>query len=127
MDKFVTVRHLRRLDDHGQILPFGGVTILAVVDLEGEDRTVDFSFAFCSPKDLYCKETGRSTALSRMIAGETYSMPYTDYETDGSLVDQMANFILDNPDVVGEDNIRLFEKCQNLYSMNPDYEPRVTF
>jgi hypothetical protein len=120
MDKFVTVRHLRRyeteFDGTPVVLPFGGVTILAIVDLTDPDaRTIDFSLAFCSPKDLYCKETGRSTALSRMIAGDMYSMDYTDYETGGSIMDQVAEFVYDELPLIDPDTFRLFEKCQNTY------------
>jgi len=120
MDKFVTVRHLRRYepscDGELEVSPFGGVTILAIVDLTDPDaRTIDFSLAFCSPKDHYCKETGRSTALSRMIAGEVYSMDYTDYEADGSIVDQIADYIWENVSDGDPDTFRLFKKCQNAY------------
>lgn len=108
MDKFVTVRHLRRNDS-----PFGGVTILAVVNLDDDcNRNIMFSMAFCSPKDLYCKETGRSVALSRMIEGHVYDMPYTDYETGGSIENQIVNFISES-ETISSDDFRLFYKCQN--------------
>ena len=120
MDKFVTVRHLRRYEPNCggelEVSPFGGVTILAIVDLTDPDaRTIDFSLAFCSPKDHYCKETGRSTALSRMIDGDVYSMDYTDYDADGSIADQITNFILENVSEYDPETLRLFKRCQNAY------------
>jgi hypothetical protein len=50
-----------------------------------------------------------------MIAGDMYSMDYTDYETGGSIMDQVAEFVYDELPSMDPDTFRLFEKCQNTY------------
>lgn len=115
MDFFVTVRHLRRLDDTNTISPFGGVTVLAAVDLKDPDnRTINYSLAFCSSKDLFCKATGRMTALERALAGETYECAYTDFETGGGIMDQIAEDIMTGFDE-SDEVYRLFMRSQDYY------------
>lgn len=114
MDLFVTVRHLRRLDDQDTVSPFGGVTVLAIVDLRDPDnRTINYSLAFCSSKDLYCKQTGRLTALDRMLSGDTHECPYSTFEDGGGIMDQIADDIVGfDPD---DETYRLFMRSQDFY------------
>lgn len=55
----------------------GGVTVAYLFHDVG--KKIDFSVAFCSKKDNYCKKIGRELAASRTISG---SVPY-DYLPDG--------------------------------------------
>ena len=61
----IRVSHHRERDENGKALPRGGVT---VVVFEDENRApVAAAQAFCSPKDNFCRRTGRNVAIGRVI------------------------------------------------------------
>ena len=38
---------------------------------EGENRVIKYAVAYCSPRDNYCRKTGRAIAAGRLKAGKT--------------------------------------------------------
>lgn len=47
-------------------LNWNGGVMTVVTKVSTDDKSVDVGFAFCSPKDRFCKRTGRDLARKRM-------------------------------------------------------------
>lgn len=56
--------HIRRLDDEGNSIPSGGATV--AWKLDADFNVVVSQPAYCSPKDLYVKLTGREIASGNL-------------------------------------------------------------
>lgn len=61
----VNYRHIRFMDDFGNISNMGGVTVAYV---QTDENTITFATAVCSIKDNFCKRTGRKIARQRLTA-----------------------------------------------------------
>jgi hypothetical protein len=51
---------------------------------------VEVSAAYCSPKDQYCKKTGRELALKRFEEGHTMLMPWEQFKYDLAMMHKSA-------------------------------------
>lgn len=63
----VRVRHFRKLDEHNNILPRGGETIVSITDEHG--HTVE-GVAKCSNNDGFNKKIGVAIAIGRALKNE---------------------------------------------------------
>jgi hypothetical protein len=63
----VRVRHFRRLDSSGKILPRGGETIVTITDNHG--HTVE-GLSRCSDADGFSKRIGVAIAIGRALKSE---------------------------------------------------------
>lgn len=57
--------HVRLLNESGRPLPKGGVTVAYRQD---DEKIFEVSYAFCNPKDHYCKKIGRDISTGRLVS-----------------------------------------------------------
>lgn len=66
--RFLHIRKFHNVDD--TLLGKGGTTVAYEVD----DDTIRFAIAKCSPRDNYCRKTGRVIALGRLQANKDFTI-----------------------------------------------------
>ena len=86
-------RHVRVKDsENGQVLPHGGFTVL--VDLDPANDKFQFSYAICSSRDVFNRNTARAICEGRMDKGNSFEI--SNYITDGlSVIDNIQAAIKD--------------------------------
>lgn len=112
--KYIHIR--RRLPDDTPA-PTGGLTIAYT---KPKDGFVEISFAVCSDKDNYCKQTGRDKALDRFIQNNKMYFDETLCKTVEDIIYTFEDFFDLSVDLANKQYFKEIKKAASI-DLNTEY------